>query len=65
MKRICPVCKNEFEPKRKTQKYCSRDCRRQAKHEQDKKWRENNPTYYKLYMRNWRRNRKALQTLIK
>jgi len=51
-KRICKICKAEFDPdkhNRSHQKTCgSEECKRINKKKYNKKWRKKNPDYFKL-----------------
>lgn len=57
-KRVCDNCKKVYNPNVPNQKYCGArtkkiGCSWAMRSIREKKWRENNPGYYKEYMKMW------------
>jgi hypothetical protein len=49
----CGLCGQPFEAARRSQKYCSDDCRRRVKYNNDRAWLARHPEKAKAYSRKW------------
>jgi len=54
--KTCKYCGKEFTYNRRSQEYCSDECRKRVKYEKDRAWLEARPGKSAEYGRNWYAN---------
>ena len=58
MIKVCAICGKEFEANHGRCKYCSDDCKRIAKHQNNRKWYQNHKEKHKEHNRKYRQVRR-------